>query len=488
MTDDLTPKREYYRLFGPELRVWVFIALGIRLVLMPICGHYDLLCAYGYAARLIAGTMGWADLYADHSASLLHTAVLKVMQPFVKTFILSGGTVGIDEGTWGFWRAYAKTPEILRAFGLLKLPYLGLDLLSAWLILRIVGAHPRAIGSVKLWLFNPVNIFVMYMFGRFDIVAVPFLFASILSLKSRRTALAGLLFGICPAVRFYYILFVPAFAAVSSSRWRDRVVVFLFALFPILFQTASLAAGVFPLAFLVGTAGVTLLLLSERFRRHEIAVLIVSLAGAVVLLFSDSSSIGPAFSYSGFGMVGFALHAEFPFRIGMELWRDEAIYPVFVVYGLFLLWVIGLKRWCLSSFAALFAIFLLGYYSVSFFHPQYLVALVAGVVLASTWQPRLAGLHILQCFLALVLVFNYRVHATNYLFAAFDPDAVFASSRLLDLVEAKVGALGPKAIIGISRSLFVAVSLWMIWHLFKRVREDAAGPASCWTPTVHAET
>lgn len=475
MADDLLPEGGRYRLFGPELRRWVFLALAIRLLLMPICGHYDLLYAYGYAARLIAGTISWAEVDADHSAYLLHTIVLKVLQPFVKTFLLSGGTVGIDQGTWGFWQAYARTPEIFRAFALFKLPYLGLDILSAWLILKIVGRDPRAIRPVKLWLFNPIIIFVTYMFGRFDIMAVPFFLASVLSLKHRKTALAAVLFGMCPAIRFYYILFVPAFAAISSSTRRDRVIVFLFALFPILFQTACLAAGVFPLAFLVVTPALALFLFAERFRRYEIAALAVSLAGAAILLLADSSSVEQTLSHSGFGMLGYAPHAEFPFRARLELWLNEAIYPVFVVYGLFLFWVIGLKRWRLGSSAVLFAIFLLGYYSFSFFHPQYLVALVAGVVLASTWQPRIAGYHILQCLLALVLVFNYGVHPTNYLFAPFAPEAVFSSTDLLTFVEAKLGPLGPKAIIGIPRSLFVAVSLWMAWLLFRQLREGGTG-------------
>jgi len=471
VTDDVFLGEDHYRLFGPELKRWVLAAIGLRLILMPIVGHYDLLYAYGYSARLISGTIDWAQMDADHAAYLLHTVVLKMLQPFVKTFILSGGTVGIDEGTWGFWHAYARNPEIFRAFALFKLPYLGFDILSAWLLLRVIGRDSRAVSAVKLWLFNPITIFVTYMFGRFDIMAVPFLLGSILSLKNRKTGLAGLLFGMCVAIRFYYILFVPAYAVIASHKWRGRTVVLFFALFPIVLQTTSLAAGVFPLAFPLSIVILALLLSREGLRRHEIAVLIVSFAGALTLLFANARAIGPALSHSGFGMVGYALHPDFPFRAKLELWRYEIIYPVFVLYGIFVFYAVGLKRWRLNSFAALFAIFLLSYYSFSFFHPQYLVVLAASVVLASAWNESIVKPHLVQCFLALLLVFNYGVHPTNYLFAPFAPDAVFSSAGLLSLVEAKLGAIGTRMMIGVPRSLFVGASFWMIWQLLKTVRD-----------------
>jgi hypothetical protein len=99
------------------------------------------------------------------------------------------------------------------------------------------------------------------------------------------------------------------------------------------------------------------------------------------------------------------------------------------------------------------------------------VALAASVVLASGWNERIVKPYLVQCVLALLLVFNYGAHTTNYLFAPLAPEAVFSSTELLSFVEGVLGATGPRIIIGIPRSLFVAASFWMIWHLFKTARD-----------------
>ncbi len=469
MDDSSLSEKGCYKLFGPELRKWVLLALGVRFILMPICGHYDILVAYGYAAKLISGSISWYQMDADQPAYLFHVVALKAIQPFVKTFILSASAIRVDENSWGFWRAYAATPEVFRAFALFKLPYLAFDLLSAGLLLRILGRNPRAPAAVKFWLFNPLVLYVTYMFGRFDVIAIFFLLASIYALKNRKVDLAGLLFGICVALRFYYVIFLPAYAVISSERWTDRIRLLLFALLPLLFQISTLSAGLFPVGFPLLTLVLVLLLYPRRLERYGVPVLVISFLIAGGLAISNNGSIATAVGRSGFGLIELPNHATYPFKAKLPLWNYDTIYPVFILYGLFLFGALTVKRWRVRTFVALLAIFLLLYHSFSFWHPQYLLTVVVAVTLAYAWEKRLGKLHLIQCGLVYLIIFNWGAHPTNYLFAPLSPSAIFSSKALTVWLEELMGPLAPTALIGVSKGLFIATSLWMIWQLRKLV-------------------
>lgn len=58
---------------------------------------------------------------------------------------------------------------------------------------------------------NPISIFVVYIYGRFEVIPIFFILASLYYIKTHRFYLSLLMLGISAATRLYpLLLFIPA--------------------------------------------------------------------------------------------------------------------------------------------------------------------------------------------------------------------------------------------------------------------------------------
>lgn len=87
---------------------------------------------------------------------------------------------------------------------ILKIPYLILDLLTAYLIYKI----SRSKIITYYWLLNPISFYLIYILGNFDILPV---FLTILSfyLIKKKENLSMLIFGLAIALKLYPLIFLP---------------------------------------------------------------------------------------------------------------------------------------------------------------------------------------------------------------------------------------------------------------------------------------
>ncbi|KKT58470.1 MAG: hypothetical protein UX91_C0006G0008 [Candidatus Amesbacteria bacterium GW2011_GWB1_47_19] len=199
---------------------WLILGLSLRLVLMPVTLHPDfravnfaadiivhkgqILDFYNYLSRQ-PRTDPLVKLYGDGLfiypplAYLTHALFNFFLSPLYphsafNTLISDIGQLRSDPGL----------PFLLL---LLKLPYLLADILCLLLIYRLLPDKLKISGSL-LWIFNPVNIYVSYMIGQFDIFIALFLLLAVY-LSKRKSLLAAVCIGLAAGFKPLPLFFLP---------------------------------------------------------------------------------------------------------------------------------------------------------------------------------------------------------------------------------------------------------------------------------------
>lgn len=67
------------------------------------------------------------------------------------------------------WDSAWSISNLNRSIFLFKMPYLVLDLLSGYIITKLVDNHHKEF-AFALWILNPVVIYISYIFGQIDII------------------------------------------------------------------------------------------------------------------------------------------------------------------------------------------------------------------------------------------------------------------------------------------------------------------------------
>lgn len=162
-----------------------------------------------------------------------------------------------------FWVDYPKVlGNILLNIHLLlsKLPYLFFDLPIAFLIAQLFESRHDKILSFTLWVFNPVNLYVTYMMGQFDITATFFVVLALVIVKKginklnlSPISLAALSLGLGAVFKIYPLYLLIPLSSIEE-KWGDRIKVIIFGLLPYLisilpyisssgFRNSALLAG-----------------------------------------------------------------------------------------------------------------------------------------------------------------------------------------------------------------------------------------------------
>jgi hypothetical protein len=112
---------------------------------------------------------------------------------------------------------------------------------------------------------------------------------------------------------------------------------------------------------------------------------------------------------------------------------------------------------------------LLAYYALSFFHPQYFVWAVPLVVLLMAYLPNFKWYFAFQLLTLFIYSFSWGNYYGLYLFTPIYP-GFFGWPSPRDLIA---NYADPSMVIGIARSFFSAISLWMVWEMMSTERKTA---------------
>src|SRR3990170_8189848 len=201
-----------------DVRKWLLTGLLIRLLVMPFTAHSDLLTVYQRAHLILAGRS--IKGLGPRLFNYIHAAFLLLVRPFLPYATIWGdpklqATLGVD------WLGFVNQPSAFRALFLFKLPYLAIEVLVIWLLLKLTEPD-RRLQVLVFWILNPIVIFSTYIFWRFDVITVSLLLAALYMAKKGWNNRAVAILGIAVLLRVYPIILILPFALILESRPGSR--------------------------------------------------------------------------------------------------------------------------------------------------------------------------------------------------------------------------------------------------------------------------
>ena len=392
---------------------WAIIGLVIRFVLMPITTHSDLISIYGRASYIIEqGDFSGMLPLLSH---FLHVGFLVIIKPFMsyspEIWQWASGRLGVNDQ---IWMNFIIHPNIYRTLFLLKAPYLLFDLASAVVLLHLFKDRKEGLRAFIFWMINPVGIFAVYIFGRFEIIPVFFILLSLYYAKRKQNMVAALVLGISIATKFYSLLLLLPFVFVVGDKVSERLKLLFLGLVPLLVMQIPIMIG--------GGQG-------------EVG----GLAG------------------SSFVDYLLAMRFKLPFV-------HDTVFIFVVGYVLILIYVYYNSKFSFASVYKYMGVILLFLFATSFFHPHYFMWLSPFIAMQIAEDKKFIGLYTIQVLCLAVYSFQWDRALAGYLFAPISK--LYFTNVMSPFTFISQFYPGEK-LVGIFRSIFTAVSFWMIYQVFK---------------------
>lgn len=220
-------------------RWWIkilIIGIIIRLFLMPITVHPDL-WGHSFTAYFFA-YQGQLDIY-DFLLNLPKNHPLVVNYGVNDIFIyppLAYFTLGIfrlmvrpfADPNFIPWLMvnlghFYDFPTLGFQLFLFKLPYLFLDVASAFLLAGLFDDAKKKKWAFSLWMFNPVAIYATFMMGQLDILPVFFTILSCYMIKRGKAGWGLFFLGVGGAYKIYPLLLIPPAAFLLEETFWKKV-------------------------------------------------------------------------------------------------------------------------------------------------------------------------------------------------------------------------------------------------------------------------
>ena len=388
----------------------------IRLLVMPFSAHLDLYHIYSRAAD--AAYHGeWFDWGSQLLIQLLHNVWLWLIKPLLPNaepiWSRTAAVLGLGAQPGEFRVTFMSYAFLPRALFLMKLPYLAADLATGYVLTRLVSPERRP-RVLALWLLNPLVIYTSAVYGRHDSIAVLAVVLSIWAAGRGRRYLGLGFLGLGAVTRFFPFVLVPFFV-ISYRRSRRE------------------------LALLAG--GIVLM-----WAALEITALVLTGSSPTLTLLNR------------YQHVDYLTDLVLPFRFNDQLF----IFPA--AYALLTLWFFERDPLGSRDFVASGAAVFLVMFALVFFHPPYAIWLVPLLALSIDRDGRLIGYHVLQILLLGLFALHWGTEMSTDLFLPLDPKGIGALPDPQTILGAQVPAYW---FLGLVRSLFTALSLWMAYRILR---------------------
>lgn len=413
-----------------SIRLYKYFLIGIlaRLFFMPFFFQRDLLSTYQRAAQTVfEGNFG-AD-FQQLLTHIIHSVYLFLIKPILPA-VNELSAILLNQDSWTSWIQFNLSEYVYRVLFLMKMPYLIMDIAVMFIIMRLVYDRDpeKRLQVFKYWVLNPLVIFVLYIFARHDIIAIFITLLALMLAKYNKKYWAIILLAVGIAMRFFPIMILPFAIVFLAKKRRDYAVLFS-----------------------------------------------VGIAGLIAI---------EAFSHLYFGKsVIFSLlnaqHFDYILSAKLDLIIHDRIYLFIVAYGLLLFSFIHKKEKSFMLFLNYCAMTYLLYVATSYFHPQYLLWAVPFLVILFVRKNSLYYYHIAQMALLMFILIYWGDLVTKFLIAPVDIKFALYSVGPIPLIERFYSSV---KFVNIIRSAFTAVSLWMIYLIYRDSKNtgliDSAGLAS----------
>lgn len=389
--------------------------LLIRLIFIPFLYQRDLLSTYQRAATTIH-TGNYLHDFQQLLNNMIHVSWLFI----IKTIFPAVNGVSnalLEQDTWISWLAFNSSNNVFTVISLFKILYLLFDIAAMFLILRLAfdGESEKKLQIFKFWIFNPMVIFILYVFSRHDIIGV---FATLVALflaKKDRKYWALLVLAIGIMLRFFPIMILPVFILYLVRSRKDY--------------------------------------------------LILSLVGVSGLAFVEIFSL---FRY-GRSLIFTMLNTEhFEFLIAPKLdlvaGSHSSIYIFLAVYAVIIFSFAHLKNKSFDILINYCAIIYLAYVGICYFHPQYLLWTTPFLVIISVRKKSLFYYNWILFALLLVLLIYWGDLVTKFVFAPVDHKYFVYLTGIIPFIQRFYDAA---KFANIFRGIFAGVCMWMIYLIYR---------------------
>ena len=387
--------------------------LLIRVFCLPFFFQRDILSTYQRAAETVfKGVLG-AD-FQQFLIHLIHSGYLFIIKPLIPN-IDQLSSILLNKDTWISWIDFNNNIYVYRILTLFKLPYLVLDIACILILMRLLyDDEPlKRLKLFKYWALNPLVIFITYVFARHEIIGIFVALLAILLAKYNRKYWAVIVLAIGVALRFFPLIMLPFLILYLSRKKRDYI--------------------------------------------------IFSIIGIVGLLVLE------AFSYFYFGRsVIFSLlnaqHFDYIISAKLDLIIHDTIFLFIVGYVLLILSFIHQRNKTYALFLNYCGMAYLLYVAISYFHPQYLMWTVPFLILIFVRKNSVYYYHLIQFALLMVILIYWGDLVTKFLIAPVDIKFALYASGPIPIINR---FYNPVKFVNIFRSVFTAVSVWMIYLIYK---------------------
>lgn len=193
----------------------ILLAVLLRLLIMPFYFHPDIKTYHFQASFFRQGVFNIYSYLDEHKQEL---PFKEEFVYFPLTYFFLGGYqfvalpfLGNDFDSWLQSGGIGSAEQIgtFRYLFILKLPYLILDIIIAFLLASFFKEEKEKQRALLLWLFNPFSISLIYIFSNVDILAITFVVLSVLLTQRKKMILAALCLGIGAGFKAYPLIFLP---------------------------------------------------------------------------------------------------------------------------------------------------------------------------------------------------------------------------------------------------------------------------------------
>jgi len=424
---------------------WLLIGIIIRFLVMPLFSHTDFI------------TTLWISFTFASKNQLIHSvdppaiffvlgSFYKIMAPLFPQAFLSFLTSNT---------AFTP-PTLLQNFSLLqpginsvlligKIPYLLLDVASAFIILHLFNDKNKAFFAFKLWLLNPISIFVSYVFGQTDIFAVFFIILALYFLRKKKFASSVLSLSFAGVFKVIGLALIPL---VAVYFWKTH-------------HLTSVAKKTMKLGWLALLSLLPLLvfpvalsLLPQYYESVNIALPTGTMFNGFFgnTFYSMGRATQPFFS----GITTFLLDFSISFQTQFLL--PDFIYFVPFVYTIVFLAAVIKNKLSFEKTASFFTVFLLAYYAFSLFLPQWFLWIQPLLILMVAWDRKtFQKLYFLTIPLFFIYICMWDGGLTSNLLAPIVPSAISWAGPITLMIDAGLPAY---ELISIFRTMLSAVCVF----------------------------
>ncbi|MCI4351262.1 MAG: hypothetical protein L3K15_07105 [Thermoplasmata archaeon] len=192
-------------------RVWLWLLVGfaIRIVLLPLFSSSDLLTTAWVSTVLVQNhqLIGSNDpppiFYLSGGFELLFSPLIS---PDLTSLFTAGASY---TPSLTLQNLATGAPGINVAVAIFKLPYLIADFAVVLVLPRFFSTDRPAFRAMILWWFNPVSIFISYVVGQYDVIAVAFLVVAFYGVVRDRRNLTLVALGLATFFQVFSLLALP---------------------------------------------------------------------------------------------------------------------------------------------------------------------------------------------------------------------------------------------------------------------------------------